>query len=441
MYQGSDVENRNYKRFAYNPRDIDFVILTHAHLDHCGLLPKLYKYGFRGPVYMTPPTRYIVDFMLMDSAKIQEIRFQEHLKRKKLKGWALKQYDLTRIQINRPIYDSRDSIGILGQSKIVHFNEQFRPSKDVRFNFFRAGHALGAGSVYLEIEENGNVQRIVFSGDLGNRFQHLDSIREYPHQADFIIMESLYGGRFHTDRRTEESRFLTAIEGTIKNGGNVIIPAFTYQRSQEILYLLRRFIESGSLSKEIPVYFDSPLGLSITEGYKKFYQYLNPEIFKSVQHPEQLFSSKHFVFIKNSFESRRIRKRQGSIIIAGSGMCVGGRVLYHLTSNLQNKTSTILFVGFQAPDTLGREILDGAHEVSIDDKIIPVYANIISVDFSAHADHNDLIKWISYLKKEQVKKIFLVHAEKQCSLDLQKSLKRKGYNTTIPQWKKSYTLY
>jgi len=441
MYQGTDIEERNYKKFTFDPRNIDFVILTHAHLDHCGLLPKLYKDGFRGQVYMTPPTRYIVDLMLMDSAKIQEIRFQQHQKMQRMKGWALKQYDLSRISIQKPIYDSRDAIGLLRQTKIVRFGEKIKNSDEVSFSFFRAGHALGAASVKLYIHEEGKTQRIVFSGDLGNPEQHLDRVIEYPKDPDYVVMESLYGGREHPDRSQEEDRFIEKINNTLSRGGNVIIPSFTFQRSQELLYVLKMLISNKKIPSNVRVYLDSPLALSVTEGYKRYFRHLNPEIIKSISHGNQLFTLKNFVFVRNSYDSRKIRKKQGSIIIAGSGMCVGGRVLSHLTTNLPDKKSSIIFVGFQAPDTLGREIIGGAQEVSIDDKIIPVKAEIVSVDFSAHAGNRDLLTWIGHVDPSDLKRIFLVHAEEHCSEELKKTLRKKGYHVTIPQWKKEYILH
>lgn len=434
MFQGVEVEHLNYEEFAFNPREINCVFLTHSHLDHCGLLPKLYKEGFRGKVYMTPPTRAIIEFMLLDSAKVQELRFRESREGKKYKGWTLLDGDLAESSIKWPIYDTTDVLGLLELCTTEKFGEEFE-NNGIQAKFLRAGHALGAASVLLVVEG----KRFIFSGDLGNPRSRLDSVLNFPRKAEYIVMESLYGGRFHEDRTLTEEKFLKVINKTLSRGGNIIIPSFTYQRSQEILFLLKSLTEKGNISRDVRVFLDSPLAINITGVYKKYFKYLNPKVVRKYKSGESIFYSPNFVFAEDSKASKRIRKRRGSIIVAGHGMCAGGRIVYHLRDNLDDRRSSIVFVGFQAPGTLGREIIDGKKEVLIEDKKVRVKAEIVKLyGFSAHADHEGLLNWLSHTDKKDVKQVFLVHGEEETSRNLKESLEKDGYSAIIPEWKEEY---
>lgn len=440
MFQGIEVEERNYESFSFSPADIDVVVLTHSHLDHCGLLPKLYKLGFRGTVYATPPTRAITELMLLDSAKVQELRFRDG-KKKRYKGWNVGISDASQVSFRKPIYDTTDVMNLMMHFEVLSFKKSKNIAPDIQLTFLRAGHALGAASAKLRILEGRSFKDIVFSGDLGNRTQRLDSVIDYPDSADFVVMESLYGGRFHEDREKAEKEFGEIIVRTYNSNGNIVLPSFTYQRTQELLYTLKVLLEKKKIPEDIKIYLDSPLAIRVTEIYKKYFEYLNPAVISGGRGGNALFSYKNVIALASNRESMRIRKKKGSIIIAGHGMCVGGRVIYHLIENLPDPHSAIIFVGYQADGTLGRQIVDGEKEVMIEGKKVTVRASISRLDaFSAHADHNQLLKWINGVDIKKVRKTFLVHADTTCSIPFQKALARERRVAVIPKCQESFTL-
>jgi metallo-beta-lactamase family protein len=344
MFQGVEFESRNNEKFDFDPHNIDFVLLTHSHLDHCGMLPKLFKHGFRGKVYMTPPTRGVVENMLLDSAKVQGYKFRESQDR--ANNSVGKSNSNTSLAY--PIYNTRDVLGLLDTIDTVPFGKKIRISEDISFKFLQVGHALGASSIQISAEG----KEILFSGDIGNSRSILDSNFDWPRKADYIVMESLYGGRNHESRDITERKLVEKINNTLGRNGNVLIPAFTYQRSQEMLYVLKTLINEGKISRDVRVYLDSPLAIRNTEIYKRHYKSLNPKVVKKVRSGEDLFSCRNFIFTKKGRDSKRINKKRGSIILAGHGMCVGGRIRHHLLHNLSDKRSSLFFVGFQAPSTL-----------------------------------------------------------------------------------------
>jgi metallo-beta-lactamase family protein len=445
MFQGVDMEERNYEEFDFDAKSIDFVFLTHSHLDHCGLLPKLYREGFRGKIFMTIPTRNIAEHMLLDSAKIQENRFRDSRRQQK-NNWQLAAYneESEEVTLNYPIYDTRDVLNILNLSRVYDYNTSIRVNEDINFRFLRAGHALGASSLLLSIQdrvENKN-NKILFSGDLGNPNQNLDNTLDFAKETDYLITESLYGGEEHDDINETTEKFSKAIIRTLARGGNVLIPSFTYQRTQEMLYICKKLIRNKTLPSNIQIFLDSPLAIKITEVYKKHFKYLNPRIIKEFKSGYDLFYSPNISFVQTVHGSKRLNRIRNAVIIAGHGMCAGGRILHHLIRDLSDAKSSVLFVGFQAPGTLGREIIDGKKEVNIDKKIIKVKAEIVKLfGFSAHAGNNDLLNFIGHLNKQILKQIFLVHAEEGTSLKFKDILLSKGYNNVvIPEWKKNYKL-
>lgn len=445
LFQGVEVEDRNYEDFKFDPASIDFAVLTHAHIDHCALLPKLYKKGFRGKVYTTIPTRGVMEHMLLDSAKVQEIKFRDgkrkHKTQRKDEAWQLSEYIEEEVPIRHPIYDTRDVLGLLDHVEVLEYCKTLKINEEVSIRFLRVGHALGAASILLVINENGKEKKLLFSGDMGNQQLRLDSRFDYPNEADFVIMESLYGGQKHEDRRQTEIKFAQAINRTLSRGGNVLIPAFTYQRSQEMLYILKKLVESGEIPNNVRIYLDSPLAIKITDEYKKYYRYLNPDVAEKIKSGGELFSCRNIVFSRTPSESKKIKKKQGSIIMAGHGMCAGGRIIYHLLDNLEDKRSSVLFVGFQAEGTLGQEILEGKKKITIDSRKLKVKAEIVKLfGFSAHADNAGLLRWVGSMEKKRLKKIFLVHADEEISFDFKKTLERSGYEVVVPEWKKEYEI-
>lgn len=440
MFQGEKFEKRNYYDFEFDPKEIDFVVVTHSHLDHAGLLPKLYKQGFRGDVFMSTPTRAIADNMLMDSAKVQEIKFREAQRGSKSDDdWELDAPGTDEAnEYHGIIYDTPDVIGVLGLTKELKYGEIRKINSGLKVKLLRVGHALGASSVEIDVKNSqGKMRKLLFSGDIGNSRSKLDSIFDYPTEANYVIMESLYGQREHDDREYTEKTLSAAINQTLDRGGNVLIPAFTYQRSQEILYLFKRFLDNGVIPKKTRIYLDSPLALRNLEVYKKYHDYLGPKENNS----SALFSHPNFVFSRSQRDSKRINKARKSIIIAGHGMCVGGRIRHHLIHNIEDKRASVIFIGYQAENTLGRELIEGAENVKIDKVNRKVEADIIRLfGFSAHGDRSDLLRWLEGISLEDSDRVFLVHAEEQVSKEFGKELLERGYKVTVPEWKQEFEL-
>lgn len=461
MFHGTDYETRNLGPFSFNPSTIRCILLTHSHLDHCGLVPKLFKEGFNGTLYTTIATREIVEYMLFDSAKIQEMRRRDRNVRN-FRGKKINlvpqsnpqtpenesPYDPEGAFLHvpysdpvtlKPLYDSTHVVKALENSKAIAFNSKVSLTDSIKFTFIRAAHALGAASVILEVHEGGKTKTIIFSGDLGSSQAKLDTVFDFPRYADYVIMESLYGNSTHIKREEEEKVFVDIINRTLKRSGNIVIPSFSIQRSQELLYTFKTFFNKNLIPSNTKVYLDSPLSIRITEAYKSFYKGLNPDIVRNYKNGNELFHHPNFVFLIKNKQSMKIRQRKGSIIIAGQGMCMGGRIIYHLLANLADERSSIIFPGFQAEGTLGREITSGAKEVVVEGERVKVKAEILRLfSYSAHADKLDLLKWLSGIKKYTLKNVFLIHAEEAVSEEFQKTLKNKGYKSQIPEWKGVY---
>ena len=399
--------------YDFNPAELDFVLITHAHIDHIGLLPKLVKHGFRGPIYLTNETSAVAYHLLLDSAKIQENNLRDS-------RW--------RPSRGKLIYDTTDALETIALFRPVKFDDEVNID-GVVVKFERAGHALGAASIMCKVDS----KIIYFSGDLG-RSEHpfLQPFDLAPRNADFVIMESLYGGIYHEQRAETIAKFERSINDIFNRNGNVIIPAFALQRTQEILYTLKKSYQDKQINKLEGVNLDSPLAQKITEVYTH-------SIFLNNSLGKDLFEFEQLRFIRNPKKLTR-SKFESSIIIAGSGMCEGGRILGHLNKYLPDPRNGVLIVGFQAEGTLGRELLSGAKSVTINKKSVPVRAEIEDfLGFSAHADHKDLTLWLNRFDKKNLRKIFLVHAETErmdAFID-KENLKNSAY---APEWKEEIVL-
>lgn len=438
MFQGDeDLEARNKVKFDFIPAEVDFVFLTHAHLDHAGLLPKLVRKGFHGLIFATYPTKDLADIMLLDSAKVQ----YENLR--KLFGKNRKSFEKSfsknkekYISEKQLIYTTQDSIKTLARFRGVSYDKEYSIGDDVRYVYREAGHILGSALIELYLGET----KIVFSGDLGHKNKFLTNNTYYPNEADYILVESTYGNRLHQDIKTSEKQFFDIIEETISAGGNVIIPSFAVERTQELLYLIhRQKLEKGF---DHPVFMDSPMALKATEVFSNYINYFNPNIQEFNQTSGGIFDFENLYLISDYKDSISLKRKKGAIIIAGSGMCTGGRILYHLKNNITDPRSTILFVGYQAEGTLGREILEGNHEVEIDANICKVKSRIEYITgFSAHADQSDLVSWVNAFDKTRLKKVFLVHGEREQQLGLKAEIaKRSDVRVYMPEWKDDFAL-
>lgn len=403
LYQGGrELEEENAGPLGFDAAAIDFVLLTHAHLDHCGRLPLLLKHGFRGEIISTAATRELCRLVLLDAAHLQEEEFRYRSRKYARRGnhhapAAPLYSELEALQT----FDSFDGNAIYGKPIDL--------APGIRATFLDAGHILGSASILLELEESGFRRRVLFSGDLGNAGRPL-LCDPLPPRADVVVMETTYGDRLHKALEPSVDELYDAIADCFSRGGNVIIPTFALERTQEVLFYLRRGVERGRLSRSLQVFLDSPMAISATEIFKRHrecYGKETAELFRAGRDP---FYLPGLHFIRETAESVALNQiRSGAVIMAGSGMCTGGRVRHHLRHSLWRADSSVVFVGFAANGTLARRIIDGAKEVNIFGESIPVRARIHTINgFSAHADQAELLAW---QRKTSASQTFLVHGE------------------------------
>ncbi|GAB6073380.1 MBL fold metallo-hydrolase RNA specificity domain-containing protein [Nautilia lithotrophica] len=401
MFQGLN-EHLNYEPLGFDPKEIDALIITHGHLDHVGRIPLLYKGGFKGKVFAHPATFDIAKIVLMDAAKLQEEEYKTQYKKAQRRGEENK--------VRKPLYtkdDIKEIFKKMNKNKI-EYNKKIKITKDIKATFKDAGHILGSSFVEIDFNEFNIPKRIVFSGDLGNKNNGILPTPQKPTFADALFIESTYGDRNHKSIDESIREFKKVIIDTLLNGGNVLIPTFAIERAQQILCILKEMSEEKSLPKSAKVFLDSPMATKVTAVYKKWDKLLTDKCKSYKSHP---FEFKQLRLVKDVEESKAINKiERGAIIIAGSGMCNGGRILHHLKHRLWNPRNSLLFVGYQAKGTLGRDIIDGAKFIKIFHEEIIVKAKVHTINgFSAHADQRELLEWMSEF--ERLDRIFLIHGE------------------------------
>ncbi|MGN1384812.1 MAG: MBL fold metallo-hydrolase RNA specificity domain-containing protein [Clostridia bacterium] len=442
MYQGSTKdEMKNSEPFLFDVNEIDFMLLTHAHIDHSGRIPKLYNEGYRRPIYATKATRDLCSIMLPDSGHIQEMEIEWRNRKRKREGK----------EALPPLYTAADAIKSMEIFKPIKYDEiiEIDPNIHVRFN--DAGHMLGSSIIEVWINENGEEIKTVFTGDLGNNDIPLLSSPTMIERTDYLVMESTYGGRLHNRNDDKAKMFLNIVSDTLEKGGTVVIPSFAVGRTQEILYELNNLKEQQDDEKfkkeyeklmSAPVYVDSPLAISATEVFKENMDLFDEETQEIMKRGDNPLEFPGLKLTRTADESKELNeKNEPSIIISASGMCEVGRIKHHLKHNLWNPNSTILFVGYQAPGTLGRKIVDGAKTVKIFGEEIAVNARIEYIEgYSGHADQEWLMNFIySYINKP--KHIFLVHGEPEGQLTLKnKILEELNIPVTIPEYGETYEL-
>ena len=443
MYQGKAAEEmENEAPFLYNPEEIDFMLLTHAHIDHSGRIPKLYNEGFRAPIYATKATCDLCAIMLPDSGHIQEQENEWKNNKRKRKG--LKQ--------RPPLYTAEDATKCLEVFKPVKYDEIIDIDQNIHVRFNDAGHMLGSAIIEVWVTENEKTTKAVFSGDLGNNDIPLLSEPTMIEDADYLVMESTYGDRLHVGTKDKAKVFLDIVSETLDNGGTVVIPSFAVGRTQEILYELNmikeerskdpKFQEEYEKLMRVPVYVDSPLAISATEVFKENEDLFDDETKAIMERGDNPLEFPGLKFTRTADESKALNERdEPSIIISASGMCEVGRIKHHLKHNIWNPKSTILFVGYQAPGTLGRTIVDGAKTVKIFGEEFSVRARIEYIEgYSGHADQEWLLNFVySFIKKP--KHIFLVHGEPKGQMVLKdKIVETANIPVTIPGFGEKYTL-
>lgn len=442
MYQGGDRdEMQNHEPFAYDVNEIDFMLLTHAHIDHSGRIPKLYKEGYRNPVITTKATRDLCSIMLPDSGHIQEQEIEWRNRKRKREGK----------EPLPPLYTAQDGIDTMEIFKPVNYDEiiEIDPNIYVRFN--DAGHMLGSAIIEIWVKEDGKETKAVFTGDLGNNDIPLLSSPTMIETADYLVMESTYGGRLHMRNDDKANLFLNIVSETLDKGGTVVIPSFAVGRTQEILYELNNlkdtqegedFKKKYATLMKAPVYVDSPLAISATEIFKENANLFDEETQAVIESRDNPLEFPGLQFTRTADESKALNeKNESSIIISASGMCEVGRIKHHLKHHLWDPNSTILFVGYQAPGTLGRRIVDGEKRVKIFGEEIAVNARIEYIEgYSGHADQEWLMNFVySFITKP--KHIFLVHGEPTGQEILKsKIVDEIGLPVTIPEYGQTYTL-
>jgi metallo-beta-lactamase family protein len=424
LFQERELKNRNWEKFPVPPEKLNYILLTHAHLDHSGYMPKIVKDGFSGKILCTKPTKEITKIALLDSAKLMVEDAEKKRKRHQKEGRKGPYPEI-------PLYEISDVERVFSFFEDVSYNEEIKISEKVKVVFYDAGHILG--SSFIKIFADG--KEILFTGDIGRFNNPILKAPTLIESSDILIMETTYGDRIHEDRKIAEEKFQKIINETKEKGGNIVIPTFAIERAQEVLYYLKKLLIEDKIPHLI-TFLDSPMAIEITEVFKRYYFYLDGEAEKLLNENISPFDFPLLHFTKSVEESKVINHIKGScIIMAGSGMCTGGRIKHHLIQNIERPESTILFVGYQAKGTLGREILE-KDEVRILGNYYKVKARIEKIDgFSAHADRDELLKWL-YSFKKIPEKIFLVHGEEEVIDEFSGIIKNKfpGSKIIIPSY-------
>jgi metallo-beta-lactamase family protein len=415
MFQGRREESyQKNSNLSFNPAFSDCIILTHGHYDHSGALPIMVKKGFNGNIYSTPATRDIANIIMFDSAHIQQ-KDSEYLK---LKAEKYPDRDLT---IYEPLYDSADVIKTLRQFVTINHRREFIPTDGIKAEFFDAGHILGSSMVCLTIEDRA---RIGFSGDLGRKNLPILKDPETMYDLDYLVLEGTYGDRLHESVASGNDRLEAVVNKAVKRGGKIIIPAFTIERTQEIIYILHH-LQLEHKIPEIPIYVDSPMAVNATSIFKIHSECFDQETYEDfISENINPFGFDNIRYVQSVSESKEINSVTGPvIIISASGMAENGRILHHLKNNIEEKNNIIAIVGFMAEHTLGRKLVEGEKKVKIFGKIYDVNAEIEILNaFSAHADYNEIKEWVSGYDLKKLKKIFLVHGEADSLVHLRKEL-------------------
>lgn len=440
MFQGgksADMANRAFP--AFDPESLDFVILTHAHIDHSGMLPRLAALGYRGPVYCTRATRDLLGVMLPDSAYIQEkeAEWANYASRKARKSRKAIRGDLA------PLYTVTQAKASLKLLQSVGYNREVQPHPQVRACFRDAGHILGSASVEVWVKEGRKERKLVFSGDLGMPARPIVNDPTPIESADVLLVESTYGNRLHKGMDETEAELVHAVTDTLRRKkGNVIIPAFAVGRTQELLFLLMDMVRQGRLPRNLSIFVDSPMASAATEITLKNQSALDEETVELLRWFRTSPDAPYLRMTEDVEESMALNKvSEGAIIISASGMCDAGRIKHHLKFNLPRKESTIIIAGFQAEGTLGRRLVDGAKSVRLFRETIPVRADLYTLGgLSAHADRDALVKWLSWFKKPP-HRTFVVHGEAETAQGFGQLLREgMGWKVDVPERGASYTL-
>jgi metallo-beta-lactamase family protein len=432
MYQGGrELDEENSEPFGFDPKQIDYVLLTHAHLDHCGRLPLLAKRGFRGEIITTSATRELARLVMVDAAHLQEEEVQHRRHRSA--------HHRKHQHAAAPLYSIVDAFLALDNfGRVAVYGQAVQLAPGIRATFIDAGHILGSACIFLELEENGRQRSVLFSGDLGNSGRPLLRSPARPPEADIVVMETTYGDRLHKPFQPSVEELYETITDTFKRGGNIVIPTFALERAQELLYFLHEGVEKDLLPRATQVFLDSPMAISATEIFERHSECYEPataELFREGRDP---FNLQGLHFTRETAASIAINDiGGGAVIMAGSGMCTGGRIRHHLRHNIARKECSILFVGYAATGTLARQVIDGTKEVRIYGEKFPVRAKIHTINgFSAHADQAELLAW--HKQTGNPERTFLVHGEAEVMRQFATHL--KGTEVVMPGLNETFNI-
>ena len=431
LFQGlAELRQRNWDPFPVNPRSLNSVILTHAHIDHSGYLPKLVHDGFDGTVYGTPGTVDLARVMLPDSARLQE----EDAAYANRKGTSKHHPAL-------PLYTEEDANDALRLFESVNYHKRVQLTKKLAFEFTTAGHILGSSFVNFDVEcADGATRRVVMTGDLGRYNEPIINDPSNVEEADYIVVESTYGNREH-QAFDVKAHLAEIINNAVKRGGHILVPAFAVGRTQLLVYLLRQ-LEDEKRIPQLPVYVDSPMAVQATRLYLRHREDHDLEMEKLVDEHRNPLATHRFYMSKTVHDSKAIsNSRESAIVISASGMATGGRILHHLQQRLPDERNTVIFVGFQSEGTRGRRLLDGEKEIKIYGQMVPVRAHIENLpNLSAHADYHEILRWLSGFKRAP-KKLFLVHGEVDAMMSLKQKIEAKfGWSVETPTYQQKFEL-
>ena len=429
QFQGGKAQDElNYEEFPFDPAEVEYLVLSHAHIDHCGRIPLLVKRGFTGEIYCTDATADLLEVMLKDSGHIHEQEAE----------WKNRKNERAGRPLVEPLYTELEAEASLKYVKPVLYDQLIELNEEMRIVFNDAGHILGSGEIELWVEENDNVSKIVFSGDLGVMERPILRNPTIIKKADYVIMETTYGNRLHPENSMDVNNLISIIRETTKRGGNVVIPSFAVGRTQELIFELNKIYDSETDPRrqelmDVKVYIDSPMANAATDVFKNNAQVFDEETKDYISKGDNPLEFENLKFTRSTEESQWLNiDRKPKVIISASGMCEAGRIRHHLKHNLWDARNSIIFVGYQAEGTLGRMLVEGAKEVTLFGEKIQVNAKIHNLEgFSGHADRDGLLAWLKGFQK-QPKKIFLVHGEPEAKLDFARTVKETLGFDTIP---------
>ena len=436
-FQGYDSYEKNREPFPFDPSSIDYVFLTHAHYDHCGRLPILIKQGFHGRIISTQPTRDLARLVLLDSAKLQ----QEDYERWEVRAKESDNDDPTLRERNKPLYSESDVESTMDLFEIYPYGNSVKLKDSLEFRMRDAGHILGSAIIEFWLKtEAGRDRKIVFSGDLGQPGARIIKDPDFVREADYVVCESTYGNRLHKNKDETLLELLSILKKAKEEGGNVLIPSFAIERTQEVLYEINLFVEN-KLLENLEVYLDSPMASKATEIFRTYPNFYDEDARRLLEKGDDPFQFPGFHITESVEDSKRLIDKHGVVIIAGSGMCTGGRIVHHLRNNLENPKTNVIIVGYQVEGTLGRKLVEGDPVVEIFGDKFEVNAKIHTLGgFSAHGDQRDLRYWLRGFGRSP-KKVFVTHGDKEIAIGFASNIKSElNLNAQVPEMNEEFEL-